>query len=402
MTAPALLYLVHRIPYPPNKGDKLRSYNLLRHLARNHAVHLGCFVDDPADFARVAELRECCAELFCLPLAPRRRRIASLSGLFRDEALTLPYYRSRDMSAWVERTIRAQRPEVAVAFSSAMAQYLLPHPQLRRVVDFCDVDSAKWAEYATARRWPLSWLYRREAAHLLAFETKVARRVDAVSFVSEAETDLFRALSPDVAGKAHAVCNGVDCVFYASDPLRPSPFPEGEVNIVFTGAMDYWPNIDAVLWFAREVWPELRAALPGLHLTIVGMNPAHPIRALQSDPGIRVTGTVPDVRPWLEHARLVVAPLRIARGVQNKVLEAMAMGRAVVASPAAALGIEAEEGEHLIIAREAADYVTAIRALIAYPERTRSLERAARNLVVERFGWEARLSRIDSLLERPL
>jgi sugar transferase (PEP-CTERM/EpsH1 system associated) len=401
MKLPALLYLAHRIPYPPNKGDKLRSFNLLRHLARTHRVYLGCFVDDPVDFARAPELNEWCEQCCCLPLSPRLRRFASLSGLARNEALTLSYYRSREMAAWVARTVSVQRPAQAVVFSSAMAQYLAPHPQLLSVVDFCDVDSAKWAEYATAHRGPLSWLYRREARRLLAYETSVARSVAAVSFVSEAEADLFRALSPDVAAKAYAVDNGVDADFFTGDSDGPAPFPEGEIHLVFTGAMDYWPNIDAVRWFVREVWPDLAASIPELRFTIVGMNPAHEVRALQADPRIQVTGTVADVRPYLRHAEVVVAPLRIARGVQNKVLEAMACARPVVASAAAALGIDAADGEHFVIAREAADFVTAIRRLIAYPEHARLLGRAARSRVLERFSWEANLSRIDPLLERP-
>lgn len=402
MTRPPLLYLVHRIPFPPNKGDKLRSFNLLRHLARHYSIHLGCFADDPADLVHVSALAQWCEEVCCVPIRPGVRRVASLRGLLTNEPLTLPYYRSHAMTAWVAQFVRRHRQGRALVFSSSMAQYLEPYPQQHCVVDFCDVDSAKWAEYAPQHRWPLSWLYGREARLLLEYEARIARQVSAVTFVSEAEADLFRKLAPGAATNVHAVGNGVDSDFFSPDLASVSPFPEGDTTLVFTGAMNYWPNIDAVLWFVREAWPALSVALPQLRLVVVGMNPAPEIRALESDSRIQVTGTVPDVRPYIRHASVVVAPLRVARGVQNKVLEAMACAKPLVVSDAAALGIDAVDGEHFVLARESAGFVAAVLALISDPARAHALGLAARARVLERFSWDALLSRIDPLLERPI
>jgi sugar transferase (PEP-CTERM/EpsH1 system associated) len=388
-----ILYLVHRLPYPPNKGDKVRSYHLLRHLAQRHEVLLGTFVDDPDDEAHVATVRTWCADLMAVRLNPWRARLASLSGLWRDQPLTLAYYRNAELMAWV----LAQRVDAVVVFSSSMAQYAeaLTVPML---VDFVDVDSAKWTDYAKARRWPMSWLYRREGARLLAYERGVAARAQRSFFVTDKETAMFAGLAPECAARVQAVGNGVDTAYFAPDPARASPFEPGEIPLVFTGAMDYWPNADAVAWFAAEMLPSLRQRWPQARLSIVGRSPSPAVQALAGD-AVRVTGTVADVRPWLQHAAVVVAPLRLARGIQNKVLEAMAMGRPVVAAATCVEAIDAEAGLHLEAAAQPADYVRLIDALLAAPARAERLGGAARACVESRYGWAARLAPIDGFLE---
>ena len=347
-----LLYLVHRLPYPPNKGDKVRSYHLLRHLAARHRVFLGTFIDDPDDTRHVPTLKELCAEVHAEPLDPRMARVKSLSGLLSGEALTLPYYRNANLVAWVERVRRDQKLDAAVVFSGAMAQYVAEAPELRTLVDLVDVDSAKWTQYAGNHRWPLSWLYGREGRKLLEFERATVRRAAHSFLVTDAEVELFVKHAPECAGRVDAVGNGVDSEFFSPDHRFDSPFEAGAVDIVFTGAMDYWPNVDAVTWFAADILPALLARLPSLRFTVVGMRPAPAVQALAGG-HIVVTGTVPDVRPYLAHAAVVVAPLRVARGVQNKVLEAMAMGRPVVASAECAGGIDAaavtDQHDHLEI-----------------------------------------------------
>jgi polysaccharide biosynthesis protein PslH len=265
------------------------------------------------------------------------------------------------------------------------------------VVDFVDVDSAKWETYATMHAWPMSWLYRREGRTLLAYERTVAARVAHSLFVTEKEVELFTRLAPECKATVRAVCNGVDAEYFAPDASRPSPFDAGETPIVFTGAMDYWPNVDGVTWFAREALPAIRARWPGARLSIVGRDPTPAVQALQGE-GIRVTGTVPDVRPWLQHAAVVVAPLRLARGVQNKVLEAMAMQRAVVAAGSCVQALDAEEGTHLVGATDAEDYVRETLALLAGPQRAVELGREARACVTQRYSWEARLAAVDQCL----
>lgn len=390
-----ILYLVHRLPYPPNKGDKVRSYHLLRHLAERHEVLLGTFVDDPEDEQHVATVRQWCADVKAVRLHPRRARVSSLQGLLWGEPLTLAYYRNAELMAWA----RAQRADAAVVFSSSMARYAegFRGPVL---VDFVDVDSAKWADYAGNHRWPLSWLYRREGRELLAYERAVAAKATQSFFVTDKEVALFTGLAPECAGRVQAVGNGVDTAYFSPDPSRPNPYDSAEIPIVFTGAMDYWPNVDAVTWFAAEMLPALRVRWPGLRLSIVGRSPAAAVRALAGD-AVRVTGTVPDVRPWLQYAAVVVAPLRLARGVQNKVLEAMAMARPVVAATSCVEAIEAVAGRHLAAASEVGDYVAIIDAWLSVPERAHQVGHQARQCVVERYGWAARLSPLDAQFAAP-
>jgi sugar transferase (PEP-CTERM/EpsH1 system associated) len=244
----------------------------------------------------------------------------------------------------------------------------------------------------------LSWLYGEEGRRLLRYEAATAARAARSFFVTEREAALFRSLAPESASAIDAVSNGVDAEYHSPGHELASPFPDGEQAVVFTGAMDYWPNMDAVQWFVAEVLPALRARWPGLRFYIVGMRPGPDVRALAGE-GVVVTGTVPDVRPYLRHCAVAVAPLRIARGIQNKVLEAMAMGRAVVASRACALGLECEEGVHLLTAQRSDDFVAAIDALLRDPARADAIGAAARARVLERYSWDARLGEMDRHLD---
>lgn len=397
---PPLLYLTHRIPYPPNKGDKVRSFNILRQLARTHRVFLGCFVDHPDDKQHIPALRKWCEHSCVVPIEPGIRRIASLRGLLRGEALSLPYYRSPRLRAWVRRVVIEHGIRSAVAFSGPMAQYLDLPGLDRRVIDFCDVDSAKWSQYASDRRWPMSWLYRREGERLLAFERASAARCDASLFVTEAEAELFRGAAPEISARVGVMQNGVDAEYFSPEHRFESPYPPGGPVLVFSGAMDYWPNIDAVTWFAREVLPRIRAEQPQVRFWIVGMNPAPAVQALAAEgSGVVVTGTVPDVRPFLAHAQVVVAPLRIARGIQNKVLEAMAMARPVVLTQAPAAGLAAQNGRDCEVAADEADLAARVLGLLGDDARRARMGEAALDCVLRAYSWSAHLRVLDGLLD---
>lgn len=396
-----LLYLVHRVPYPPNKGDKIRSYHLLRFLARHYRVMLGTFVDDQADRAHLNVLRQWCEDVHAEPLHPVLARLASVRALASGEALTMPYYRSAALAQWVESTIERHNIRKAVIFSSPMAQYVQRFPRLHTVADFCDVDSAKWTQYAAQRAWPLSWIFRREGERLLAFERAAAASCAATVFVTPAEAQMFAERAPEVAHKVRAVGNGVDTSYFEPDPDRVSPFNFTEVPIVFTGAMDYWPNIDAVTWFAHEVLPRVHAAAANARFYIVGMNPAPAVRALAQREGVVVTGRVDDVRPYLQHANVVVAPLRVARGVQNKVLEAMAMARPVVVSAACVTGVGGVVGREF---EAAADAVAFAQRVLDYldPLVGNEVGQRARRRIVGDFNWDVNLRQFGALLEADL
>lgn len=398
-----LLMLVHRIPYPPDKGDKIRSFHLLRHLAAQHDVHLGAFVDDPHDWQHEPMLAAICRSLKLVALHPLRRRLRSASGFVTGEALSLPYYRVAAMQRWVDETIATQSITQAVVFSSTMAQYVQGerHARLRRVADLCDVDSDKWRQYAEGRRGLSRWIYAREARRLLRAERDIAHEFDATLFVTRTEAELFRSLAPESSAKIGHFDNGVDTEYFDPDLRFESPYARaGEPDVarrpvvVFTGAMDYWANVDAVQWFVSEVWPRVRERAPEARFYIVGSNPGSEVRALEASAGVRVTGRVPDVRPWLAHADVAVAPLRIARGTQNKVLEALAMARPVVCTPAAASGLDFPTGEGFQVHEDPARFAEAVLALSAQSRFARG-----RECVAERFGWRAHLRTVDRVLE---
>jgi sugar transferase (PEP-CTERM/EpsH1 system associated) len=397
-----LLLLIHRIPYPPNKGDKIRSYHLLKHLARDYRVHLATFVDDPDDWQHVPKVEAMCASSHFASLNPLLARVRSLRALVKGRSLSLDYYRDAGLQGWVDQTMAAHRIERVLVFSSAMAQYADPYRGARRVVDFCDVDSDKWRQYADKKPWPMSWLYRHEARQLLDYERRVARDYDASLFVSAPEADLFRRLAPESDGKIGYFNNGVDTDYFSPHTAYQSPYAEGERAIVFTGAMDYWPNVDAVQWFAEAAFPALRARFPELRFYIVGARPTSAVQELGKKPGIVVTGTVPDVRPYIAHARVAVAPLRIARGIQNKVLEAMAMATPVVVSPQALEGIDAVPGTELVLAEDAPGFVDAVGALLELRQngtQGAAIGQAARARVERQYSWPSNLACIGERLE---
>jgi sugar transferase (PEP-CTERM/EpsH1 system associated) len=372
-------------------------------LCERYRVHLGFFVDDPADWPHVPSV-EAMAERTCaVPLDRRWKTISSVRGLVTGQALSLPYFFDRRLAAWVQDILLDVRPQVAFLFSSPMAQYLTVGPRPPRVVmDFVDVDSAKWQQYADRRRWPTSWVYRREASRLAEFERSVAGSVDASMFVTLPERALFCSRAPDLADRVHAVENGIDADFYSPDRPLASPYPDGGPILAFTGAMDYWPNVDAACWFCQDILPLLRARSPALRFFVVGSNPTPAVCALDALDGVTVTGSVPDMRPYIAHATAIVAPLRTARGVQNKVLEGMAMGRPVIATRQAYDGIIADQGVHLLVSdAEPKAFADCVFCALDRNFAT-SLGSAARQRIVDLYDWSRRFASLDALLaEQP-
>jgi sugar transferase (PEP-CTERM/EpsH1 system associated) len=389
-----LLFLAHRIPFPPNKGDKIRSFHLLRHLSTRYAIHLGAFVDDPDDWQYKEALKPYCASIKLVPLNPRRAKLASLTGLLTNEALTLPYYHSAELTRWAAGLAASGAVTRGVAYSSVMAKFM-PTSLARRVIDMVDVDSDKWTQYATAQRWPMSWVYAREGRKLAEWEAQVAQDFDATLLVSHDEAALLQQHVPQARHKIGAFENGVDADYFSPDREYADPYPAGRQGVVFTGAMDYWPNIDAVTWFAERIFPAVREAVPGAQFSIVGSRPSDAVLALARQPGVVVTGAVPDVRPYLAHAACAVAPLRIARGVQNKVLEAMAMARPVVVTQQAAEGIRAEAGRDFILAQGEAEFAQAVVNQL----HLRSSCPQARECILTHYDWARNLREIDALFE---
>ena len=393
-----LLFLVHRLPYPPNKGDKIASFNLLRFLAERYEVSLGTLIDDPDDRQHLDKVREYCVELCAPEIDPAIARFASLRGLFSGEALSLPYLRNRVLADWTTRVLEKRRPERIVIFSGPMAQYVtgrIPDGAIS-LFDMVDVDSEKWRSYGERKAWPMSWLYRREADKLLAFERRMAAEFDSTVFVSREEAELFRGLAPESAAKSTYRIQGVDSEFFDPAAGYDNPYPAGRPAMVFTGMMDYWPNVDAVTWFVENALARIREQVPEALFCIVGMRPTPEVHKLGELPGVLVTGAVPDVRPYLAHAHAAVLPLRIARGIQNKVLEAMSMQLPVIATPGAMTGIQAFPGFEPIVSDDTDALATAAAELLS---RSRRRDTAARECVLQRYNWDSNLQRIERLLE---
>ncbi len=391
-----LLFLVHRIPYPPNKGDKIRSYHLLEHLARHYAIHLGTFIDDPEDWSYQDKVKALCASTCFLPLNPRQSRLSSLKGLWTGQALTLPYYYQAPLQQWVDAVMQREQIRHIVVFSSSMAQYVERYPQAYRLMDFVDLDSDKWTQYARARSWPMNQLYRREGRRLLDYERHIAATFDASLFVSAHEASVFCERAPLCAPKVHWYNNGVDTRYFDPDLTHPNPYPPAQIALVFTGAMDYWPNAEAVTWFGKTIFPHLRGLHPNLHFYIVGSNPTDSVRQLADREGVQVTGRVPDVRPYLAHAHLVVAPLRIARGIQNKILEALAMEKPVLTSPQAMEGLETGAlGVGCQTATRPEEWVTGVQPWLQGPPQRLA---SHRQWVIRHFDWATNLGAVDDLL----
>lgn len=390
---PNLLYLVHRLPYPPDKGDRIRAYHLLRFLSRRAAVHLACLADEPVPDEAVAALRRLCERVAVVRLGRWSRWASALGSLACDRTVTEGAFRSAGLRA-VVRQWAAETPfDAGVASASSMVPYLRL-AELRdvpAVVDLVDVDSQKWFDYAAVSRRPLAWLYGAEGCRLRRLEGSLLSWARAVTLVSEAEADLYRAFS--APGEVHAVSNGVDLEYF-----QPQPREALEPACVFVGALDYRPNVDAACWFCAEVWPEVLRRRRQAELWLVGRRPTPAVRRLGEVPGVRVVGQVPDVRPYVARAACAVVPLRLARGLQNKVLEALAMGKAVIASPHALAGLKHRLDAPVLTADSPREWVDHVVRLLDNEALRQHLGALGRGYVEEHYRWDTCLGPFESLL----
>ncbi|MFZ5828917.1 MAG: TIGR03087 family PEP-CTERM/XrtA system glycosyltransferase [Planctomycetota bacterium] len=391
---PQILFLAHRVPYPPNRGDRIRSFHELEFLSQRADVSLAftCEVEPPPETMSV--LGRMCRRVAAFPLGRYSRWCRGLSSLALQRTATQGLFSSSLLRATIRTWSRRERFCSVFCFCSSMAQYL-DEPSLRdvpAVVDLVDVDSQKWFDYAAHSWGPKHWLYHVEGGRLRKMEVKIARRATALLLVSKREADLFRTFCP--TDKVITLTNGVDLdYFHPTPPRNPSLTP----RCVFVGALDYGANIDGLTWFCREVWPGIRRRSPIAVFDVVGSNPRPAVVRLGQSEGVRLVGEVPDVRPHLADAAVVVIPLRVARGLQNKVLEAMAMGKAVVASPAALEGVGATAGIHAEEAATENEWIAAVGALLEQPARQAELGLAARAFVERHYCWSARLSQLEKV-----
>jgi sugar transferase (PEP-CTERM/EpsH1 system associated) len=390
---PDILCLTHRVPFPPDKGDRIRTYHILRYLSQRANVHLACLADEPVDVRTRAALAELTSRLAIVPLGRWSRSLRALSSLLVGRTASEGAFRSPRLRTILRDWCEETRFHAVFASASSLVPYLqLPEVRpIPAVIDLIDVDSQKWLDYGAASRGLRSWLYRVEGCRLRRLEQLLPTWARAVTLVSEAEADLYRSFCAQ--GSVHSVCNGVDLDYF--QPQLPTAGP----TCVFVGALDYRPNVDGATWFCREVWPELRRRVPDVKVSLVGRNPAPAVYRLAEIDGVEVVGQVPDVRPYVARASVAVVPLQIARGVQNKVLEAMAMEKSVVVSPAALEGLAAKPGVHLVTASTQSEWVGAIQCLLADADMRQCLGGAARLYVEEHHRWARCLDPLSALLD---
>lgn len=400
-TKPPLLLLCHRIPYPPDKGDKIRAFHLLQYLCEHYSVHLGTFIDDKNDLQYRSHIESLCTSVKFVEISPLWRRLFSLTALIGKQPLSNRFYFSKALQKWVNSILQKHSAIPVVAYSSTVAQFVMNSVEAStgsKIIDFVDIDSDKWRQFAERKRWPMSWIYNREFKSLQAFELKACEWADTSYFVSKREADDFSKLVPaQHAARVDYYSNGVDRAYFQESLQLSNPFDTSECKpIVFTGAMDYWPNADAVEWFAHKVLPRLREIDSEYTFYIVGSKPAKSVLKLKSLPGVVVTGRVEDIRPYVQYSYVAVAPMRIARGVQNKVLEAMSMKRPVVLTDMALEGINASDKAQVLVANEVEQFVECIVGLDA--EQSDQLGLQARIVVEQDFDWTDNLSKLHKKL----
>ena len=393
------LFLAHRIPFPPNRGDKIRSHHLLKGLARLGPVHVGTFTENAEDRAQTSAL----AQLASSWHAPSRSKPLALAGVqavLSQRPVSLAAFDDAGLKRWVEVTLSARPIDTIFVFSGQMAQYVPDSFTGRVIVDLCDVDSAKFEAYA--QNGSRVWINRREGRLLREVEAGIASRADVTLLISENEADLFRHRLEGQEGQDIRVLgNGVDTAFF--DPAVVAPNEEiaraAGPHFVFTGQMDYEPNERAALWVIDALMPAIREHFPNAEFHVVGRSLTDRLKRHGRQPGVRIWGEVPDVRPFLAAADCVLAPMTIARGVQNKVLEAMAMARPVMLTREAATGIDGRDGEHLLIEQAEQGAMTErMRWLLAERSRGEAIGKSAREFVREKMSWEAVYSELARIV----
>lgn len=394
-----ILFLAHRVPFPPDRGDKIRSHHVLKALAELGPVHVGCFAETPADRAAEPDLARV-ATTWCMPVRSKPLPVAGLEAIVRGEPVSLAAFRHPALATWIARTIERYRIGAIYVFSGQMGQYVPAGWNGRLVVDLVDVDSAKFEAYARAKALPMRWIDAREARLLAREEARLAIRADRTLLISEAEAELLRSRLPAApSAKVGVLGNGIDAQTF--DPARVEPHPAltgTGPHFVLTGQMDYKPNVDAALRAIERIMPAIRAEHPAAQFHVVGRAPVPRLVAAEGVNGARVWGEVPDVRPFLAGATVVLAPLSMARGVQNKVLEAMAMSRPTLVTGAVATGLPGNAGEHFAVADSDAALARCALGLLARSDEAKRMGKAARRLVIETMSWPAMLAPLSSFL----
>lgn len=389
-----ILFICHRLPFPPNRGGKIRPFNMIRHLSQKHSVVVASLAESEEELQEGAGLREHCSQVIAEVVPRTVRWKQAVASLPTSTPSSVAYFWSAKLSQRIQEKVATTQFDVVFVHCAFVAQYALDLPARVRILDFGDLDSAKWLAYSCHQRFPLSHGYKFEAQKLRRYEKKIAGAFHSCTVTAQGEWDEFQTLGVEIP--CTTIPNGVDTHYFA---MRPK-VPQRSFSIVFLGRMNYFPNVDGISHFTKAIFPLIRQQMPQTSLRIIGSKPTRKILSLANLSGVTVTGSVPDVRPYLNDAVVAVAPLRIARGTQNKVLECMAMGVPVVVTPEVAKGVQAIPGQHLLVAPDSLSFAGRVVEVIKNAKLRRDLSLAGRLQVETAHSWTRSMEVLDSVLER--
>ena len=388
-----ILFVCHRLPFPPNRGGKIRPFNMIRHLSQQHDVVVASLAESQQELEAGAELTTHCSQVIAELVPTKVRWCQAVAALPTSVPSSVAYFRSARLQRRIREALAAKPFDAVWVHCAFVAHYVSDWHDGLRVLDYGDMDSWKWEEYATHRAFPLSLGYALEMKKMRRYERILASQFHQCTVTTDGELEAFRSLS--VPTPCRVIPNGVDVNYFSREtgkmPRRPV--------IAFLGRMDYYPNIDGILYFVQDVYPLIRMQRSEVELRIVGSSPGPKILALAKMPGVAVTGHVPDVRPHMLDASVAIAPLRIARGTQNKILECMAMGIPVVTTPEAAKGIVASQGEHLLVAENAKVFADSVLSLLSDQKLWERLSLAASQQVRRAHHWSYSMKVLDDVLD---
>ena len=386
-----IFYICRRVPFPPDRGDKIAAFNAIRHLAARHEVHVFCLGDGVQDLANISGLQAYAKSVSAAPVDEFTIKLRALAALVTGQPLSVAALNEAKLHDAIQKKFTELRPDLIIVYSCNMAQFAEHFPNVPRIMHFGDLDSLKWPQYAERSSIPLNWIYAIEARRLLGYERHIAQIFSHALVHTEIEKHDFERLIPGIP--VAVVGNGVDLDYFRSAGEAKKP-----ASMVFTGVMDYRPNIDAVVWFCDEILPIVQANIPAANFTICGSRPAPAVRRLAKRRGVRVTGWVADARPYLDRAEIFVAPLRMARGVQNKLLEALAMGLPCVASTAARSGTAVADGQGILATDEPREFARHVIDLLGDSDGRAEMARRARAAAVANYRWEVQLACLDQVI----
>jgi len=385
-----ILFLAHRFPCPPSKGDKIRTFNIIKYLAKEHDIYLVSLCDQKTDMAHSNDLKDSCREVYIFNLTSFTAKIRGLFYLLINKSASLGYFYSHRVKKKVDALMRSNKFDVVIVRSSSWAQYVIDK-DISKVIDIGDCDSAKWKQYAAFTHLPMSWVYNKEYKLLQKYEQLIAKKFDYVTVVSEFEKKCFSEFTK--VDNFFVVPNGAD-----HDGEIAACYKPIKNRIIFTGTMNYFVNIDGVVYFCNRILPLIKKNVPEVEFYIVGRDPTPAVTALTKIKGVFITGSVKDIKVYLHSAAVFIAPLRMSQGIQNKILEAMSIGLPVVATSKAVAGFNPENGKDLFIADGDADFADKVTMLLRDADERKRIGKNAVSFIQEHHDWEKNLSGFSEIL----